>query len=333
MTLNYQPLITVIIPIYNVHLYLSKCLDSVLNQTYSNLEVLLIDDGSQDGSKAIASEFEKKDSRIRLIKKKNSGVSDTRNVGIKMAKGEYICFSDADDILSPDYVEYLFKLINSSNYDIALTTRMFSNYSKAQIKKINVEKLNSEKACVNILSYNIPIGVYCKLFKTKFLRENNILFNNELFMGEGFNFNIDAFQRTDKIISSNRKIYFYRRNNSTSATTKFSITKCENELEAISAIYSNFILKSKSIENAWRFARWRTYSDVFDILVLSKNENNFPDLYKECLQIIRRDGAYSLKAPVSNMNRLRALIMVFFPKMIPWTMLKRNKIFKVQVKH
>lgn len=333
MTSKNKPLITIIVPIYNDELFLEKCLVSIQKQTYKNIEILLIDDGSTDSSPSIIEKFKQRDRRVKLIHKQNSGVSNSRNLGIKKASGKYICFSDADDILSSNYIEYLFTLAHKFDADISLTTQMFNNFDKRQIVDENIQKMNSEEAAINILSYNIPIGVYCKLFKTSFLRDNNINFNEELYMGEGFNFNIDAFQRTDKIVSSNKKIYFYRRNNSTSATTRFSIGKCRNEIKAINLIKKNLILHSNRVINAWNFAYWRTNSDVFDIIVLAKKEAKYPQLYKKCKKVVRYKAYYAWKAPVSQSNRLRALVMMTFPKIIPWAMIQRNRKYNVKVKH
>lgn len=329
-----KPLITVIVPVYNDELFLEKCLRSIQNQTYSNLEILLIDDGSIDSSPLILDKFEKEDSRIRVIHKHNTGVSNSRNLGMKEAKGKYICFSDADDLLSTDYVEYLFRLITKCNSDISLTTKMFSNFDNRQVNNENIHCIDAEKATVGILSYNIPIGVYCKMFKTSYLVKEDIHFHENLFMGEGFNFNVDAFQHTNNIIVSDKKIYFYRRDNSTSATTRFSINKCENELKAIDVIKNNLILNSKKVTNALKFAYWRTNSDVFDIIVLANKENDYPNLYKKCRSEVRSLKAlYALTVPVSNINRLRAMIMMLIPRAIPWLMIKRNKKYNVKVKH
>lgn len=96
-------LISVIVPVYNVKNYLCKCVDSIINQTYNNLEIILVDDGSTDGSGAICDEYVLKDSRVKVIHKENGGVSSARNLGIAQAGGEYICFVDSDDWLELDY--------------------------------------------------------------------------------------------------------------------------------------------------------------------------------------------------------------------------------------
>ena len=100
-------LVSFIIPVYNVQKYLSRCLESVLQQTYHNTEILLINDGSQDNSLAICEDYQKKDNRIQIINKENGGVSSARNTGLRIASGKYITFVDADDYVKEIYIETL----------------------------------------------------------------------------------------------------------------------------------------------------------------------------------------------------------------------------------
>ena len=115
----YYPLITVIIPIYKVEKYLPKCLDSVLAQTYSNLEIILVDDGSPDNCGAICDEYAARDSRIRVIHKENGGLSSARNSGIDICRGKYISFIDSDDFVSPYFIEMLYRGVHDFNCEIA----------------------------------------------------------------------------------------------------------------------------------------------------------------------------------------------------------------------
>ena len=105
-----KPLVSVIVPVYNSTAYLKRCVDAILSQTYSNLEIILIDDGSTDDSLALCNEFSKSDSRVKAFHKENGGSSSARNVGIKEASGEYICFCDSDDYYEPDIIENLMKV-------------------------------------------------------------------------------------------------------------------------------------------------------------------------------------------------------------------------------
>ena len=124
-----QPLISLIVPIYNVENYLWSCLDSIAKQTYSNIEVLLVNDGSSDGSGAICQEFVARDSRFRYIEKGNGGLSDARNVGIARAQGEFLSFVDSDDWIEPTYVEDLYRAALFNAAEVVV-----SNYKKFDVK-------------------------------------------------------------------------------------------------------------------------------------------------------------------------------------------------------
>lgn len=123
-------LVSVVVPVYNVKEYLVNCLDSIVSQTYKNIQIILVDDGSSDGSTCICKQYAKEDDRVELIYKENGGLSDARNFGIQRAKGEYITFIDSDDCVSRYYVENLLNLSQKTGCDIAIT---------------NFEKINDDK--------------------------------------------------------------------------------------------------------------------------------------------------------------------------------------------
>ncbi|QNQ80528.1 glycosyltransferase family 2 protein [Lactobacillus sp. PV034] len=321
-----QPLISVIVPVYNDEKYLSLCLDSLLNQNYKNLEIILIDDGSEDSSLKILNNYSEKDKRINVYHKKNTGVSDTRNYGLERANGEYICFSDADDILTTDYVSYLYKLLICYHADIALTRKMYSNFNKKQVKKNNEMLVSGKDAARDILTYNIPIGVYSKLFKHDFLIKNKIKFDTELYIGEGFNFNFDAFMAANKVVVSDKKIYYYRRDNETSATTRFSMKKWENGLYAIKKIKNKLDDNpSEQLINAWNFAWWRTNSDVYDNMVLANAQQKYPDIFDRIMKVTKKQALIAWNVSTSKQNRLRATMMRVCPLFIPLLLKLRKK--------
>ena len=114
-----EPLITVVVPIYNVEDYLNKCIESIVNQTYKNLEIILVDDGSPDNSPKMCDDWAKKDKRIKVIHKENGGVSSARNIGIDKSKGEWITFVDADDWIEKTYIEDMYNI--SIEFEISRT--------------------------------------------------------------------------------------------------------------------------------------------------------------------------------------------------------------------
>lgn len=152
-----NPLVSVIVPVYNVEKYLKKCIESIINQTYKNIEIILVDDGSTDNSDKICDEFSLKDSRIKVIHKKNGGLSDARNAGLDIMSGEWVVFVDSDDFGSKYYVENLFFLTQKYNVDIAITSfkKFYDLKQKFVPKKITNEKvlIHSAKDAIKNMFY------------------------------------------------------------------------------------------------------------------------------------------------------------------------------------
>ena len=171
------PLISVIIPVYNVEKYLRRCLDSILAQTYSNIEILLIDDGSTDQSGRICDEFAKLDSRVHVFHKGNGGVSTARNLGIDKAKGEYLTFVDSDDYVDSDYVEYLYHLISTQKCLIALCGYCIRFVEKDKChyegNKNKRAEILSDAQCIEKLLYNedgVAVFIVGKLYHNSLLK-------------------------------------------------------------------------------------------------------------------------------------------------------------------
>lgn len=309
--------VSLIAPVYNVAPFFRQCLDSILTQTHSNLEVILVDDGSPDESGAIADEYAQKDSRIKVIHKQNQGVSSARNTGLDAATGDYICFADSDDYLEKDYVEYLLDLAVKNDAEVALTTHMFTTfYETPQIENDKPRVYSGEDAAASILYYHIPIGVYCKIFKRDFLEQNKIRFIPEVYIGEGFNFNTAAFQRAQKVVIGHRKVYCYRRDNSTSAMTKFALHKAEMALKAIDIIRENLVSSSKKLTDACDFADWHTHADMYNWMVLAKAKKDYPEMYSRCYKKIRSYSLKAIFAPVNRKEKFRALVQTIHPRLL-----------------
>ncbi len=162
-------LISIIIPVYNVEKYIGKCIDSLIKQKYDNLEIILIDDGSSDNSGEICDKYAKKDKRIKVIHKKNSGQADSRNIGISKASGKYIGFVDSDDYIDKDYYNRLYKTLVKNNADVV--TCKYQNvynddYRKEEIgNNIRETILDNQEALKELLLSQIDNYVWNKLYK------------------------------------------------------------------------------------------------------------------------------------------------------------------------
>lgn len=304
--------VSLIMPIYNVGMYFRDCLDSALNQSHSNFELILIDDGSTDNSGLIADEYAKKDQRIKVFHQKNAGVSTARNKGIEKATGEYICFSDPDDLLKSDYIEYLLGLCIEHNADISVCAEVFTTFKRSQ-REDNIQIVSGEDAAAQILYGKITVGCYSKMFKRVFLNENNIRFLPDVYVGEGFNFNVSAFCSAKKVVVSQHKVYFYRLDNSASAMTDFNPKKCEMGLKAIDIIRQNLTIRSKKLENAVDFADWNTHGSFYEWIVRAGVKRYYPELYKRCLNKTWKLSYKAIFAPITSRDRIIAASRMIHP--------------------
>lgn len=161
-------LITMVIPIYNVEQYLTNCLESVINQSYENIEIILVDDGSTDNSKKICRFYEKKDCRIRYIYKTNGGLSSARNCGIENAKGKYITFLDSDDTITIDYVQTLYDLIKKYNTRMSICAYTKLRNSKGENIGENYEETSlNTKECLGrmLLEKGFTVSANAKMYE------------------------------------------------------------------------------------------------------------------------------------------------------------------------
>lgn len=183
--------VSIVVPVYNVEKYLKRCVDSLIGQSYPNIEVLLVDDGSKDSSLSICKEYELKDSRIRVFHKENEGLGLTRNFGIEKATGEYITFVDSDDYLTPDAIAVMLKPATATDADVVIANMFYKDeemkvavaehlYTGADIKSVIINRMMGNYAKKeDALSYTAT----AKLFKKKLFTEDTIteFLNSEKF--------------------------------------------------------------------------------------------------------------------------------------------------------
>lgn len=166
-----KDLVSIIVPVYNVEKYLKKCIDSIKNQTYDNLEILLVDDGSTDNSGKICDLYSKKDRRIKVIHKENGGLSDARNCGINIISGEYLTFIDSDDFIDNDYIKTLLTIAKKNNADIVISG-LFNYYENEN--NINNNLTNYTESVVSkqkiyekmFLQRGVDVNATAKLYKS-----------------------------------------------------------------------------------------------------------------------------------------------------------------------
>lgn len=155
---NKMKKVSIVVPLYKSEAFLPKLIDSVLAQTYTNFELILVDDESPDNSGKISEEYALRDSRIKVIHKKNGGCCDARNKGLEAATGEYLMFADGDDWLESDCVEYLVDLMEKNDCEMATTDAVFTTRNRIQNDTDKVRIASKEETMADILYANIPLG-------------------------------------------------------------------------------------------------------------------------------------------------------------------------------
>ena len=207
-----KPAISVIIPVYNAQDGIKRCVDSLLNQSFKNFEIILLNDGSKDNSLNILKEYELKYSFVRVIDKQNEGVAVTRNKGILLAEGEYTMFMDNDDFVDSDYIETFYQAIHEKNLDLVI----------GGYKRVNQDNhiIFSQDIQQSEWSKYIIMAPWAKVYRTEFLKTNNLEFF-DYGIGEDIIFNLAAYKTTDKIgLLDYRGYNWYYNNQSISNTSQ-----------------------------------------------------------------------------------------------------------------
>lgn len=312
-----NPLVSIIVPVYNGQRYLGECIDSILNQDYENIELIIVNDGSKDASSKIIDEYAKKDKRVKAIYQKNSGVSSARNNGINNANGEYITFVDADDYLEKNYVGYLCNLIVENDADISLTP--FPNKVTEGNKKINnkiddyIVLWSGEDAIKNMLYYKVVISSWNKMFSLKLLKKNKVSFNTNLSFGEGFDFTIASFQHSNKVAVGHKRVYNYRVDNANSVMTRFSEKLVTGSIDAQENIKNNFINPTEDLDKAWKYSNWHTHCDCLNTIIGCNVKKQYKYLYKQIRKVCKRDAFCVIGAPVSKKEKMKGILYFINP--------------------
>ena len=221
-------MISVIVPIHNSEKYMVKCIDSILSQTYTDFELILIDDGSSDNSPKICDEYAVQDNRIVVIHKKNGGVSSARNNGIIIAKGEFITFVDSDDYIEKDFLLNAIEGIKETDMYLSGITMEYFEDNKI-VNSVTYSQIKSENMTIKELLENLEVtypqicicGPCCKLYKSKIIKSNNILFDEKLNLGEDTLFNLQYYKNIKNVYFDMKTFYHYRRINGESLFSSF----------------------------------------------------------------------------------------------------------------
>ncbi len=212
-------MVSIIVPVYNADKYLADCVDSLLNQTYKDIEIILINDGSTDESGTICEQYAKNDGRIRYFNQDNCGVSVARNNALDVVQGDYLCFVDSDDIVTPNYIQFLLGLSSNGDFAICGYTR---NQSQLGDKEVVRKRYDVSSYIIQIFAESVVHPNICMmLFKNDIIQKNEIRFTPGCVRNEDTEFYIKYMTFEHTILVSDYKGYYYR-DNPSSAVHKFN---------------------------------------------------------------------------------------------------------------
>ena len=256
-----QPLVSIILPVYNAQSHLARCVGSICAQTYRNIEIIILNDGSKDQSLPVCEEFRQKDPRILLVDKANSGVSDTRNLGLKLASGKYVEFVDSDDYLDPDFTERLVAAAEENEADFVIAPYKMVIPAGASKPEQVLDKIQDELGVMSVArppevrEYGfLPAGVYDKdtfalrlmdkpasyfysvlwnkLYRRDILTGNDIQFVSEMRWAEDLVFNLRYIQYAERFVAIDKPGYYYVQNPQSICHTQINVaTIVQNKLQ------------------------------------------------------------------------------------------------------
>ena len=265
--------ISVIVPVYNVEQYLERCVASIINQTYKNLEIILVNDGSTDNSGQLCDELAKKDYRIRVIHKKNGGLSDARNVGIAEAEAELIGFIDSDDYIDEDMYEMLINNLKAVNADLSMCGHydVYHNLPEAKVTEKKTWELSPQEAIKMVMEAKIlSVTAVNKLYKKSLFSEFKFEIGK---IAEDAFIMIKLLDKCNKIVATNEKKYYYVHRENSITTQKFSL-KFLNVIEAYEQNKEIIIKKYPELKEVAQMRMNWAYFYVLDRLLLDKEYND-----------------------------------------------------------
>lgn len=253
-----MPNVSIIIPIYNVEQYLSRCVDSVLQQTLKNIEIILVDDGSPDKSPSMCDHYKEIDDRIKVIHKKNGGLASARNAGLKIATGEYILFLDSDDWIQPETAEELVSIAEQYQVDFVRFRPMYAGWPNHKdgslcdfgtesgmkegvyLKEDIISEIYPRLFATPQLTLGVIVAAWRSLYRREFLKNNNLLFDEAIRYSEDTIFSAKVVSATNSFYYLNGQKYYYYFYNKNSITKSYKKDYWENNKKLIYCFEQEF---------------------------------------------------------------------------------------------
>lgn len=276
-------MISVIVPVYNVEKYLHQCVDSILAQTFTDFELILVDDGSPDSCGMICDTYANQDLRVRVVHQENGGISAARNTGLDMAKGKYIVFVDSDDYVSKDYLEKLYSCLVHNNADISICEMVRfldgeePSLDKSERKDLGV--MTGREACLSIykMKWRIPVMAWGKMYKASLF--NNLRYPNGL-IHEDDATTPRLLYKAKNVAILPETLYFYRNRENSIMNTPFSIKRLDG-VKAVDVCIDFFRQENDcEIMKLAKTAKKVMQSKIIIMAYAAKMENEIPNEYK-----------------------------------------------------
>lgn len=313
----YCDLISIVIPVYNVEHYLERCLESVINQTYKNIEIILVDDGSTDNSGNLCDIYAKKDLRIKVYHKDNGGLSDARNYGISMSNGKYISFIDSDDYVASDMIEALYKALCQHKTDISIC-RPFDVYENGNLSRLDEKKENSSnfitisnvQAMKLVLEAKvISVQAWGKLYKKEIF--DNINFPKNKIAEDAFII-LKVLNSVKNVCYTRSEKYFYVHRPGSITTRKFN----SNSLNVIEAYTKNYKFIKKHYPSLLYQAKTRVCWSYFYVLdrYLIADDVHDEELEKKLIRFFKHNKLFVLTNRLFTFKRRLAFLTLLVNK-------------------
>lgn len=309
------PKVSVIVPVYKVDRYLTPCLDSIVNQTLEDIEIIIVDEGDHDRCREIIDYFEKIDPRVIAPHKKNGGYGASCNLGLDMAKGEYIAIVESDDMIEPEMYEEMYEYAKRLDADVVKTP--FCYWNGEDEKKECEYRYEAAQQCpqgklFSVKEFDLPLRIHASLwagiYRTSYMREKNIRFieaKGGAYVDVGFR--IDTLVNTDKMAWLDKPYYLYRTNNDESTTNNFNLTamlkrwkEAHEKFDSLGDDYEKYYEKSLLKDEYLNTLSYINHDDTdFNDEQIEMLINNFSYLHKENIENNRFLNKYEKKEIIS----------------------------------
>jgi len=328
--------ISVIVPIYNVEKYLNKCIESIINQTYSELEILLMDDGATDNSGKICDKYAEIDNRIKVIHKVNEGVSRTKNLGMEISTGKYIAFVDGDDSIEPDYFELLYNNIISKSADISILSynvvredgsHIEGAVAENNLKDSEVVVYEGEDIIKELLKQKTIKNFVCKLYKREVLTDFPVDINYEDIV-----FSFEVMNMAKKVVYMNARKYNYlkRRGSITAIVSEKNLNDFAN------AIYNRYEVVNEQHPNLLKYNMYAFLESTVALSIKNvisgrqyESINESVNKYIDIIKNYAKDNEQDFFALLNDYQKLCVYLMKYNAELY-YGFLKERQNLKVQ---